>query len=237
MIKVRLERIKFDSALRQADLRFRQAMIRLAENLEDDSVTQREVAIELNLPLLDPTVDALIEMGLRERADVRAAEREVEASKERLVLEEARAHPDITSFAGYKRLSDDNTVSVGISVPLKIRDRNQAGIARAQADRKAAAALLEVARSHTIAEIKAAYEAFQSARQQVRIFRDELLNQADESRSIALAAYREGATPLLTVLDAERTRAEVRQEFFKTIFDYQIALSDLELAVGKEIRQ
>ena len=43
--------------------------------------------------------------------------------------------------------------------------------------------------------------------------------------------------PLLTVLDAERTRAEVRQEFFKTIFDYQIALSDLELAVGKEIRQ
>jgi len=237
VIKVRLERIKFDSALSQAELRFRQAMIRLAENLEDDSVTQREVAIELNLPLLDPAVDALIEMGLRERADVRAAEREVEASKERLVLEEARAHPDITSFAGYKRLSDDNTVSVGISVPLKIRDRNQAGIARAQADQKAAAALLEVARSHTIAEIKAAYEAFQSARQQVRIFRDELLNQADESRSIALAAYREGATPLLTVLDAERTRAEVRQEFFKTIFDYQIALSDLELAVGKEIRQ
>ena len=94
-----------------------------------------------------------------------------------------------------------------------------------------------MARSHTIAEIKAAYEAFQSARQQVRIFQDELLNQADESRSIALAAYREGATPLLTVLDAERTRAEVRQEFFKTIFDYQIALSDLELAVGKENRQ
>jgi len=33
------------------------------------------------------------------------------------------------------------------------------------------------------------------------------------------------------------TRAEVRQEFFKTIFDYQIALSDLELGVGREIRQ
>src|SRR5205814_2529436 len=90
-----------DSALSQAELRFRQAMIRLAENLEDDSVTQREVAIELNLPLFDPAVDALIEMGLRERADVRAAEREVEASKERLVLEEAGVHPDITSFAGY----------------------------------------------------------------------------------------------------------------------------------------
>jgi len=128
-------------------------------------------------------------------------------------------------------------VSFGISIPLKIRDRNQAGIARAQADEKAAAALLEVARSHTIAEVKAAWEAFQTAREQVQIFRDELLNQADESQSIALAAYQEGATPLLTVLDAERTRAEVRQQYFKTIFDYQIALSDLELAVGKEIQQ
>ena len=94
-----------------------------------------------------------------------------------------------------------------------------------------------MARSHTIAEVKAAYEAFQTAREQVQIFRDELLNQADESQSIALAAYQEGATPLLTVLDAERTRAEVRQQYFKTIFDYQIGLSDLELAVGKEIQQ
>ena len=97
--------------------------------------------------------------------------------------------------------------------------------------------LLEVAKSHTIAEVEAAFEAFRAARDQVQTFRNELLNQADESQSIALAAYQEGATPLLTVLDAERTRAEVRQQYFKTIFDYQIALSDLELAVGKEIQQ
>ena len=237
LIKVRLERIKFDAALRQADLRFRQAMIRLAENLEDDSVTGRDVAIELSLPLLRPTGQGLIETALAERPDVQAAQRDVEASKERLTLENARAHTDITPFAGYKHLADDNTVSFGISIPLKIRDRNQAGIASAQADQKAAAASLEVARSHTIAEVKAAYEALRTAREQVEIFRDELLNQADESQSIALAAYQEGATPLLTVLEAERTRAEVRQQYFKTIFDYQIALSDLELAVGKEIQQ
>ena len=54
-------------------------------------------------------------------------------------------------------------------------------------------------------------EAFDTARAQVQIFRDELLNQADESRSIALAAYEEGATPLLSVLEAQRTRTEVRE--------------------------
>ena len=96
--------------------------------------------------------------------------------------------------------------------------------------------LLEVAKSHTIAEVKAAYEAFRAARDQVQTFRDELLNQADESRSIALAAYEEGATQLLSVLEAQRTRAEVRQQYFHTLFDYQVSISELELAVGKEIQ-
>jgi cobalt-zinc-cadmium efflux system outer membrane protein len=236
LIKVRLERIKFDSAVRQAELSLKQAMIRLAENLEDTSVTKQAVAAEFDLRLLRPDVETLRQTALRERPDVQAAEREVEASRERIVLEQARSHSDITPFIGYKRLADDNTIMAGISIPLKTRDKNQAGIARAEADQKAAEALLEVARSHTIAEVDAAYEAFDTAREQVQIFRDELLNQADESRTIALAAYEEGATPLLAVLEAQRTRAEVRQQYFKTLFDYQISISELELAVGKDLQ-
>ena len=236
LIKVRLERIKFDSAIRQAQLNLRRAMIRLAENLEDPDVSKQNVAVDLDLQLLSPDLESLRQTALVERPDVQAGEREIEAAKERLALEQAHKSPDITPFVGYKRLASDNTVMFGVSIPLKVRDRNQAGIARAEADRKAADALLDVARSHTIAEVDAAYEAFQTARLQVQTFRDELLNQADESRSIALAAYQEGATELLSLLEAQRTRAEVRQQYFRTLFDYQISVSELELAVGKEIR-
>ena len=236
LIKVRLERIKFDSALKQAELRERQAMIELAERLEDDAVAKQSVSGEVDLRLLNPDLATLLETALRERPDVQAAQREVEAAKDRIALEEARGKADISPFVGYKRLADDNTVMVGVNVPLKVRDQNQAGIARAQADQKAARALLEVAKSHTTAEVKAAYEAFQTARGQVQTFRDELLNQADESRSIALVAYQEGATPLLSLLEAQRTRADVRQQYFRTLFDYQVSLSELELAVGREIQ-
>jgi len=236
LIKVRLERVKFDSAVRQAELSLRQAMIRLAENLEDDAIIKRDVSVESGIRFIDPQLEALVDVALRERPDVQAAQHELEAATERLALENARAKPDISPFIGYKRLANDNTVMFGVSVPLKIRDRNQAGIARAEAEKKAAATLLEVAKSHTVAEVQAAYEAFQSARAQVQTFRDELLNQADESRSIALAAYQEGATQLLVVLEAERTRAEVRQQYFRSLFAYQVSISELELAVGKEVR-
>ena len=109
-------------------------------------------------------------------------------------------------------------------------------IARAQADVKAAQSQLELSRNRAMAEVEAAYAAFQAARDQVQTFRNELLNEADESRSIALAAYQEGATQLLPLLDAQRTRTEVRQQYFRTLFDYQTDLIDLELAVGKELQ-
>src|SRR5437667_10001973 len=86
LIKVRLERIKFDSALTQAELGFKQAMIRLAENLEDDSVAKRDVTASLDLPLINPDLATLIETALRERPDVQAAQREIEASKDRIAL-------------------------------------------------------------------------------------------------------------------------------------------------------
>ena len=95
---------------------------------------------------------------------------------------------------------------------------------------------LQLVKNRALAEVETAYEAFQTAREQVQTFRSELLGQADESRTIALAAYEEGGSDLLPVLEAQRTRSEVRQQYFKTLFDYRSSLIDLELAVGREIQ-
>lgn len=236
LIKVRLERIKFDAAVKQAELSMRQAVVEVLERLEEPMTSRPAVLGDLEFRQIAPNIETLRQLALEQRPDVRAASLEVQATKERLALEQARAKPDITPYVGYKRLANDNTVMVGVSIPLKVRDRNQAGIARAEADAKAAQADYEVAQSHALAEVESAYAAFETARDQAQTFRDELLNQADESRSIALAAYEEGAAELVALLEAQRTRAEVRQQYFKTLFDYQVSLSNLELAVGKEIQ-
>ena len=39
------------------------------------------------------------------------------------------------------------------------------------------------------------------------------------------------------MLEAQRTRSEVRQQYFKTLFDYQASIIALELAVGREIQR
>ena len=234
VIKVRLERIKFDTAIKQSELIQRQATIRLLERLGESGFT-KDIVGQMDFRQFNADLSSLKETALAERPDIQAAERELAAANERLVLEQARAKPDVTPFVGYKRLAQDNTILFGVSVPLKTRDKNQAGIARALADQKAAQSQLQLIRNRAVAEVESAYAAFETARDQVQTLRNELLNEADESRSIALAAYQEGATQLLPLLDAQRTRSEVRQQYFRTLFDYQTSLIDLELAVGKEL--
>jgi len=205
VIKVRLERIKFDTAIKQSELIQRQATIRLLERLGESGFT-KEIVGQMDFRQFNADLSSLKETALAERPDIQAAERELAAANERLVLEQARAKPDVTPFVGYKRLAQDNTILFGVSVPLKTRDKNQAGIARALADEKAAQSQLQLIRNRAVAEVESAYAAFETARDQVQTFRNELLNEADESRSIALAAYQEGATQLLPLLDAQRTR-------------------------------
>jgi cobalt-zinc-cadmium efflux system outer membrane protein len=236
LLKVRLERVKFDSAVQQADLGLRQSMIRLQERLGQSGYDSVEISGDLVFAPLDLSLEALKEMALSERPDIQAARLDVELADRRLVLERAQNAPDLLPFVGYKRVANDNTVLFGLSLPLRVRDRNEAGIARAAADGRIVQTQVGLIRNRILAEVELAFRAYETARNQVNVFRTELLQQADESRNIALLAYEEGATELLPLLEAQRTRAEIRRQFFRTLFDYQLSLLQLELAVGKEIR-
>ena len=236
LIKVRLERVKFESSVKQAEVSLRQATIRLLENLAVPVSGTAEISGELGFRTSSIDIATLRQSALTDRSDIRLANAEVDAARKRLALQRGRAKPDISPFAGYKRVGPDNTLLFGVNVPLKLRDRNEGEIARAEADLKTAEAMLQLTRNHALAEVESAYAQLSAARDLVELFQNELLKQADESRDITVSAYEEGGIELLPVLEAQRTRSEVRHEYFKTLFNYQASLVALELAVGREIQ-
>lgn len=237
LLKVRLERLKFEAAYSQAELAQRQALIRLLQILGESNFSRAEaVAGELNFADITIDLAQLKELALQSRPDVKAAELGVTLAERRIALERARNSMDITPFAGYKRVGVDNTVLFGVTIPLRFNDRNQAGIARAVAEEKVARTGLALVRNRALAEVESAYRAYETSRDQVATFQRELLQQANESYTISLAAYQEGATELLPLLEAQRTRADIRQQYYRTLFDYQTSILLLEQAVGKEIK-
>ncbi len=236
LMKVRLERMKFDAAVRRAEMHLSQAMVQLLEKLEEPDFSARPLAGSLEVPLVSLDLRELIQAAIQNRPDLKSADAEIELGRRRVTLENARARMDISPFIGFKRVASNNELVAGVSIPLKLRDRNEGGIARAAADEKIAQAHREVVENRVRVDVETAYRAYESARDQVVMFRDQLLRQADESRAVTLAAYEEGASDLTPVLEAQRTRSEIRQEYFGTLFNYQASILQLELAVGREIQ-
>jgi cobalt-zinc-cadmium efflux system outer membrane protein len=240
LIKVRLERIKYETAVANADLALRQTKIQLLELLGESSFERAatlDVAGRLQLRPEAVDLSRLREAALTNRTDIKVAEAEVARFESVFKLERSRAKGEITPFVGYKRVGIDNTVLAGVTVPLPFGNRNQGGIARAEAEQRVAEANLRLARNRALAEVESAYRAYETAREQVKAYEAGLLDQADESREITLVAYKEGAAELVALIEAQRTRAEVRTNYYRALFDYHKALFQLELATGIEIKQ
>jgi len=237
VIKARVERGKLETAVAQVRLELQQAGIKLLDTLgESDFATAGMVEGELG-PAPGPLGDlvTLRTAALGRRPAIVAAEQNTTLAARRVALEESRKTPDVSPFVGLRRVGENNTVLFGISIPLPIMDRNEGGIARARAEARAAEADLALERNRVLAEVEAAYRAWENARDRVAAFDQGLLRQAEESESIAKAAYQEGAIELLAYLEAQRTRAEVRQQYLKALFDARASMLQLEHAVGADV--
>ena len=239
LIKVRLERTKFDFAVANAELALRRAKIRLLELIGErdfERALRVETGNRLQVPPVDLNLAQLKETALVNRPEIKVAEAQLALAGVSIKLERSEAKGEVTPYVGYKRVGVDNTVLAGVTVPLPIGNRNQSGIARAEAEQKVSEMNLNLVRNRTLAEVEAAYRAYETAREQVRAYEAGLLKQADESREIQLGAYQEGATELITLIEAQKTRTEVRANYYRAIFDYYTSIFQLELATGTDIK-
>ena len=93
---------------------------------------------------------------------------------------------------------------------------------------------LKFERTVVLAELTTARRTVEANERQIESLRAEFLRNADESQQVALAAYREGATDLLHLIDAQRTRTQVQELYVQALADYQLAIHELERAAGIE---
>jgi cobalt-zinc-cadmium efflux system outer membrane protein len=179
-----------------------------------------------DLPPLD------VETAVAGRADVQAARQAHEQAGAYVRLQQANARPDPDVLVGYKRTAGFNTVLAGVQIDLPLRDRRQGAIAAATADARAADALAKGAEIRARDDIAAARAAYEKRRAVIEDTVPRLRERANESSRIAEAAYREGGTDLLRLLDAERTRLDADRLYFRALTDYQRAVVELKAALA-----
>jgi cobalt-zinc-cadmium efflux system outer membrane protein len=184
-----------------------------------------------------------IDEAVERRKDIQLAVQAVRQARASVRLQKANAVPDPEALFGYKRTAGLNTVVAGLQINLPIQNRNQGSIAAAEADGAAAAATLRAGRLAARTEIEALAGEYSQKREVLEQMLPGLRGQADETRRIAAEVYREGASDLLRLLDAERLPkcrvelpADLRNDFgrdaafakcFQRLYD-QAALRQLE---------
>ena len=82
------------------------------------------------------------------------------------------------------------------------------------------------------AELQTAEVEVRMRRKQVDETLGPLRQQAEETARIAAAAYREGGTDLLRLLDAQRLQLETQLVYVQALVDYRLAVVNLETAMG-----
>jgi cobalt-zinc-cadmium efflux system outer membrane protein len=237
LIKARLETKRVEFQMRKVNLEYERSRIELLRAMGassfDDGDFSFVVAEEADYQPAALDMPSLREAAMR-LPQMQAAQARVERAESLMRLEVARVRPDITASFGYKRNGPDNALFAAVSAPLPIYNRNQAQIARAQAEVEVARAELRHTQNTILAELAAARRAVELNQKQVESMRAEFLSLADESQSVSLAAYREGAVDLLVLLDAQRVRSQAQEFYFQALYDYQLAVHELERAAGIE---
>lgn len=194
-----------------------------------------EVLGDLRLQPIELSLEALRQTSLQRRPDVSAARHNVEAAEHTLALANALRRHDLDVAGEYQRNGGENTVGVVVSVPLFVHNNHQGEISQAMAQLEQARAQLRQAELQALTDVDKAFKAYELSRRMLQLYTAETVSKAEESFRIAGVSYKEGATSLLELSDAQRTYNQTRVAYNQAHLDYRMSLFQLELATGKRL--
>jgi cobalt-zinc-cadmium efflux system outer membrane protein len=185
------------------------------------------------VPAGDPAV--LAARAAATSPDVLAAKARSVRAAQALSLERARRVPDLNVAGGYKRTAGADTAVAGLMVAIPLFDRNRQAVAIAAGDQAAALSDLAAAEARAMADARVVFDAAATLGERASRVDDELLRPAEMVRTAARSAFREGATDILLLVDAERVYVDARREAVQLKLDAIAAVLEARLLLGEEI--
>ncbi len=181
------------------------------------------------------SVVELRQVAIENRPDVIAAQRNVEAAQRVLDLAYALRRRDLDIGWEYQRNGGEDTFGVVLSVPIFVHNNHQGEIDQALALLQQARTLLAQVKLQAMTDVDKAYRAYETAQKLLQVYNAAALSKAEEAFRIAGVSYKEGATSLLELREAQRTFNQTRVAYNQAHFDYRISIYQLELATGRKL--
>lgn len=234
LTRLEVEKLKFDTDLANAERDYEVALRDLRVTLGGDYRSMDiDAAGSLDPQTYDFTFADLRDKALTARPDLKAAKLSERAADASINLQDAQRIPDMSLNAGVNQVPEGGSnFTFGVGITLPIHDRNQGERAKARIDKERALNQERLITNQIVSDVDKALIAFQLQRRRVDLYRTGVLTKVNDIQNLTEYSLKAGESSILDLLDAIRTRRDTLAAFYQTLFDYQSALLDLELATA-----
>lgn len=227
-----------------------QAQAAADRTVSDVTLARERLRIQLGLTMFNGELEAiadsefiaperstgdLVSEALAMRPDLRAAEIAVEVAGERAGL--ARKQ-----FMNLDAVYDANgsgkrgfESGPGLQFTVPVLNRNQGGIAIADAQWQQAVRQYVAVRDRVALEVRTAYTQLNQARENLKTVREQILPALQDAEELARLNFEHGATPYFMVLQTTGQYLDARVRELQLMADQRRAIADLERSVGTKL--
>lgn len=204
--------------------------------------TAYPIAAEIKRAPFSLTIPELEKIALEKRPELKSFEIGVERAKSSKLFSQTEWLPDIVGRFEARKFKGEDEIReydnfIGFSVPVwSLLKGIGGGWASAQREVDAAEFLYTDMKNETLFRAREAHAKFKSAENALNTYESSILPKAKQQVDIAISSYEAGRTDILNLIDAQRTLKNTQISYYKAMSDYEMALSDLRLSVGDDLK-
>ena len=197
-----------------------------------------EIKGELKKPSIILNIDEFIQRALLFRREIKR----INFSLEKETLKKKQANiiylPDFELGVSRHHIEGEGKwwdFTLSFPIPLFFWQPKKGEIAEAQANIEALKREVDHLKNAITLEVEEAYMNAITANNQIQLFEDEMLTQAEEVYNMFLFSYQEGEIGGIELIEARRTLMETRKSYADALFNYDVALATLEKSIGQSL--
>jgi outer membrane protein TolC len=240
VVRARVEAATAANGIRRAENEVRLARAALNFLMGRMASSPLEVQGQLRSPLGSYDLEQMTAWALESRPEIQRVQFAIQRenlTKSRGVLS---YFPDFDVGAAKHRIVGEGEswdVTLSLSLPLFFWQPARGEIAEANANLRSLREEASHLANAVSREVEEAYVNLTAAADQIRLFEEEILSQAEEAYALYELSYEQGEIGGIDLIEARRTLNEARTSYADALFNHDVARAAIERSIGRPLEE
>jgi outer membrane protein, heavy metal efflux system len=205
---------------------------------------------EIDTTELSVSLEDLYEKAKEISPELSILKYRIERDKAAYELAKKQYYPDFTFALNYTFINDlpssvmsspidesrdSYTGTLSMNIPIFQKRKYDAGVREADAMLKSSEKAYKNMENMTLFGVKDYHFKVQTAERLVKLYRDSIIPQAEQSLKAAEIGYQSGQVDFLNLIDSQRVLLDFNLAFYRAVADFGINIAELERVVGVEL--